>query len=166
MPELTLTCIDLDDTDTLSALGDLWHRAYNSNGPRAPLSNAEASAMVFTCAQQSLWRLTGTYEGRLASMAFGVQLLNNDGVGAPIPGHFLIRLVAVDAPFCNRGFGRQTVSGLLNLAREDGFSEAQLWVVISNIPARQLYERLGFRLSGRRKLDDRGELISHLTASL
>ncbi len=77
-----------------------------------------------------------------------------------------MRLVAVDAPFRNRGFGRETVSGLLSLAREGGFSEVLLWVGISNLPARQIYEHLGFRPSGRRKLDDRGELISHLTASL
>jgi len=111
-------------------------------------------------------RLTGWYERSLVSMAFGVHARENDGAGPPIPGHLLIRFVAVDAPFCNRGFGRETVSGLLSLARERGFSEAQLWVAISNVRARQLYERLGFRLSGRRKLDERGELISHLTASV
>jgi GNAT superfamily N-acetyltransferase len=99
-------------------------------------------------------------------MAFGRASARNDGAGAPIPGLLLMRLVAVDAPFRNRGLGRETVSGLLRLAREGGFSEALLWVGISNLPARQIYERLGFRASGRRKLGDRGELISHLTASL
>ena len=163
---LALSCIDLDDTETLFALGDLWYRAYNSNGPLAPLLNAEASANVFACAEESLWRLTGRYEGHLVSMAFGVKARENDGAGAPIPGHLLIRVVAVDAPFRNRGFGRETVGGLVRLAREGDFSEAQLWVAASNVPARQFYERLGFRLSGRKKLDDRGELISHLTASL
>jgi ribosomal protein S18 acetylase RimI-like enzyme len=166
LPELTLDCIELGDTDTLSALGDVWYRAYNSNGPPLPLSNAEACAVVFACAEQSLWRLAGRHDGRLVSMAFGVQARENDGAGAPIPGHVLIRLVAVDAPFRNRGFGRRTVNGLLGLARESGFSVAQLWVATSSIPAQQLYERLGFRVSGRRKLGDRGELISHLTATL
>ncbi len=99
-------------------------------------------------------------------MAFGLQDRENDGAGAPIPGHVLLRLVAVDASFRHRGFGRETVSGLLRLARESGFSDAHLWVDVLNVPAQQLYERLGFRVSGRRKLDDRGVLISHLTASL
>ena len=84
-------------------------------------------------------------------MAFGVRAREDDGAGAP---------------YRNRGFGRETVSGLLSLGRDCGFSEAHLWVGISNELARQLYERLGFRLSGRRKLDDRGELIAHVTASL
>ena len=96
----------------------------------------------------------------------GVQVRENDGAGAPIVGHVLIRLVAVDAPFRNRGFGRETVSGLLRLARERGFSNAHLWVDVANVAAQQLYERLGFQASGRRKLDDRGECILHLTASL
>ncbi len=99
-------------------------------------------------------------------MAFGVQARDNDGAGAPIPGVFLIRLIAVDAPFRNRGFGQKTVIGLLSLAREGGFSEAQLWVIISNVAARRTYERLGFHASGRRMLDERGELMVHLTISL
>jgi len=166
MPEFTLTCIDVEDTVTLSALGDLWYRSYNSNGPPAPLSNAEASAVVLACAERSLWRLTGKYDGTIVSMAFGVQAREEEGAGAPIPGHLLIRLVAVDPPSQSRGFGRATVSSLLSLAREAGFLEAQLWVSISSEAARRLYEHLGFRLSGRRKLDDRGELIVQLTASL
>ncbi|HTV74317.1 MAG TPA: hypothetical protein VME66_11490 [Candidatus Acidoferrales bacterium] len=153
MSELTFTRIDGDDKAALSALADVWHRAYNSNGPRALLSSAEASAEVFACAETSLWRLAGTYEGRFVSMAFGVQVRENDGAGAPIAAHVLLRCVAVDAPFCNRGFGRETVSALLSLAG-------------SNVRARHLCERLGFRTSGRTKLDERGELISHLTASL
>jgi GNAT superfamily N-acetyltransferase len=99
-------------------------------------------------------------------MAFGVQARESDGAGAPIPGHVLIRFVAVDPPFHNRGFGRKTVSRLLSLAHEAGFSGAQLWLIVSHEPARQLYERLGFRLTGRRQLDDRGELLSQLTRSL
>ncbi len=88
MPELTLTCFDLGDTDTLFALGDLWYRAYNSNGPLAPLSNAEASAVVLECAERSLWRLTGRYEGHVVSMAFGVQARETTVPARRFPGSY------------------------------------------------------------------------------
>jgi len=99
-------------------------------------------------------------------MAFGVQAREHDGAGAAIPGHLLLRFVAVDAPFRNRGFGRETTNARLKLAREGGYSQAQLWVAISNVPARKAYDRLGFRASCRTQVDDRGELLSHFTASL
>jgi len=48
MPELTLNCVDLDDTDTLSAPGNLWYRAYNSNGPVIAATGYDTTGRVAT----------------------------------------------------------------------------------------------------------------------
>ena len=166
IPVFSLTCVEDGDTAALSALGDLWYRAHDVNGSLAPATRSEACALVSACAEDSLWRLAGRFEEQLIAMAIGVQVRENDGAGAPIVGEVLLRCVAVDPSYRNRGFGRKTVGGLLHLACERGFSAAQLWVARSNRPARKLYERLGFRESGREMMDDRGERMSHWNVSL
>lgn len=49
------------------------------------------------------------------------------------------------------GYGREQVLHLLDVARKKGAGVATLEVRESNIPARRLYESLGFRSVGRRR---------------
>lgn len=58
--------------------------------------------------------------------------------------------VAVDPPARRRGLARMLVRHAVRSAREAGAQRAVLEVRESNVPARTLYERLGFRLVTRR----------------
>jgi ribosomal protein S18 acetylase RimI-like enzyme len=50
-----------------------------------------------------------------------------------------------------RGYGRRLCEHALQQLKERGFSDAVLWVLRDNHPARAFYERLGFILDGAHK---------------
>ena len=50
---------------------------------------------------------------------------------------------------------------MLREGRARGFAHFQLWTQANNRRAQRLYEGIGFRRSGREKVDDLDELIVH-----
>jgi ribosomal-protein-alanine N-acetyltransferase len=62
-----------------------------------------------------------------------------------------ITTVAIDETVRRNGIGRQLVVNLLLEAKEAGMLCATLEVRASNAPAVELYEKLGFQVSTRRK---------------
>lgn len=62
-----------------------------------------------------------------------------------------ITKVTVAQPHRNRGLGCALLSELLDISFREGGRIARLEVRESNLPARRLYERLGFTLVGVRK---------------
>lgn len=50
-----------------------------------------------------------------------------------------------------KGVGRVLVETVLQWARTEGHTVVRLWVTETNDPARRLYERCGFTLTGERK---------------
>ena len=56
-----------------------------------------------------------------------------------------VNMVAVHPRFSRRGFARQMVSHLMEIARETGLRALRLDVVDRNTPAQQLYTGLGFQ---------------------
>lgn len=50
-----------------------------------------------------------------------------------------------------QGVGRVLVEAVLQWARTEGHNSVHLWVTETNDPARRLYERCGFALTGERK---------------
>ena len=60
--------------------------------------------------------------------------------------HLFLRLIEIHPDWQNRGIGRQLVLQVLQIAREKG-TPARLQVLKVN-PARHLYERCGFRVTG------------------
>jgi ribosomal protein S18 acetylase RimI-like enzyme len=61
--------------------------------------------------------------------------------------HVFLRVIEIHPDWQNRGIGRQLVLQVLQLAREKG-APARLQVLKVN-PARHLYERCGFRVTGK-----------------
>jgi GNAT superfamily N-acetyltransferase len=53
------------------------------------------------------------------------------------------------------------MQALLREGRARGFAHFQLWTQANNRRAQRLYEGIGFRRSGREKVDDLDELIVH-----
>lgn len=101
----------------------------------------------------------------LIGLALGRQGRGADGAGPPIPGLIHISAVFVDPNHWGQGNGRQLVDALLAHAQMRNYNKAQLWTQRDNERANRLYERLGFRKSGREQ-DHAGEPIAHYELTL
>ncbi|MCM1054392.1 MAG: GNAT family N-acetyltransferase [Bacteroides sp.] len=92
----------------------------------------------------------------------GELLLNTDPAGDYSAGewsralgegeYMIIHALAVDPEVSRRGIGKEMVRFCLNYAEERGFKAIRLDAVPSNIPARRMYEGLGFRFAGEKDL--------------
>src|SRR5580658_7230311 len=67
-----------------------------------------------------------------------------------VAGEWEIENVAVSAELLRRGIANELVQELIQRAKRDSASAVLLEVRESNLPARQLYEKHGFRKVGRR----------------
>lgn len=101
----------------------------------------------------------------VVGMAVGMQALDDDGAGPPLPGLCHISAVFVHPGSWGRGVGAQLVRQVLAEGRARGYETFQLWTHADNARAQRLYEGLGFVRSGREKNDDFGERIVHYTHS-
>ena len=64
--------------------------------------------------------------------------------------HHLLNLV-INKPYQGKGYGQQVMHYLFDHARKQGASSMLLEVRASNHIAKQLYQRLGFNVIGKRK---------------
>jgi len=85
----------------------------------------------------------------------------DDGMGAVISDRGHVSMVFVRPDVWGRGVGREVLWELHRLAAAQGWSTLSLWARISNERARRLYERLGYRSSGRQKFLLSGDSIVH-----
>lgn len=69
-----------------------------------------------------------------------------------VGGEWEIENVAVAAEFLRRGIAKELVRTLIQLAENEAASAILLEVRESNLPARRLYEKHGFREVGRRRM--------------
>lgn len=81
---------------------------------------------------------------------------------ARVVGHLLLRgpqvesamhraslSIGVERPYARQGLGTRLIEVALSYARDEaGLAQLELQVFSTNLPARRLYERLGFRLVG------------------
>jgi ribosomal-protein-alanine acetyltransferase len=73
-------------------------------------------------------------------------------VARHVEGEWELENIVVGSEFRGGGIATQLIEGLLARARETGSSAVFLEVRESNAAARKLYEKAGFRETGRRKL--------------
>lgn len=66
--------------------------------------------------------------------------------------YMIIHALAVDPDFSRKGVGRRMVEFCMDYAKENGFRAIRLDAVPKNLPARHMYESLGFRFAGERDL--------------
>jgi ribosomal-protein-alanine N-acetyltransferase len=69
-----------------------------------------------------------------------------------VGGEWEIENVVVAAEFLRRGIAKELVRTLIQLAEHEAASAILLEVRESNLPARRLYEKHGFREVGRRRM--------------
>jgi ribosomal protein S18 acetylase RimI-like enzyme len=99
--------------------------------------------------------------GVVVGTILGVQGLDQDGAGPPVPGLLHISLLSVAPDRWGQRIGRLLVDEVLDRASVRGFEQAQLWTHADNLRANRLYKAIGFRRSGRVRIDDWGELLVH-----
>ncbi|MBC3843819.1 GNAT family N-acetyltransferase [Streptacidiphilus sp. 4-A2] len=99
--------------------------------------------------------------GPVVGTILGVQGLDQDGAGPPVPGLLHISLLSVAPDRWGQHIGRLLVDQVLDSASARGFEQAQLWTHADNLRANRLYKSMGFRRSGRVRIDDWGELLVH-----
>lgn len=93
-------------------------------------------------------------------MASAQPLRGDDGAGAVIPGACFVNLVYVVPERWGQGIGGVILGALLEEARLQGFSRAQLWThEQENEHAHRLYRRHGFSPTGRTREADDGAVI-------
>ena len=102
----------------------------------------------------------------LIGTILAVQGLSQDGAGPPVPGLLHVSLLSVAPDRWGRHVGRLLVEAVLTRGAADGYQEAQLWTHADNLRANRLYKAMGFRRSGRVRVDDWGELLVHYRRSL
>lgn len=94
-------------------------------------------------------------------MVLGSLAHANDGVGDPLPDVLHVSYMAVDPKNWGRGIASLLLEDLATVAVAAGYRRLQLWVANDNDRARNLYERMGYLASGRKKAGDGGVPIVH-----
>ena len=92
----------------------------------------------------------------------GAFLLNTDPAGDYSAGewsrdiadgeYMIIHALAVDPDLSRKGTGKAMVEFCLNYAKEKGYKAIRLDAVPENLPARRMYEGLGFSFAGEKNL--------------
>ena len=118
-------------------------------------------------AQQPDAALYVAVEGEdLIGMLLSLPARFDDGAGGVIPHARHITGVAVLPAWRRRGVGRALLGAALDDARAKLCELVTLWTPADNEPARRLFERHGFRPTGRIEEDDAGTPMLHLLAQL
>ena len=145
------------DTDRLGAIHVLaWQAAYRGVMPDAYLDALEPAQRA------AMWRqfvdrppagrhldvvTTGPPDDDLAGFA----CYGPAGDTAPDTGE--LYAVNLDPARWGRGLGTALVGHVADRLRDDGFTDAVLWVVPANTRARAVYERLGWCADGGAQTD-------------
>jgi ribosomal protein S18 acetylase RimI-like enzyme len=95
----------------------------------------------------------------IVGMALAMQGLADDGAGSPVPGLCFISMVFVVPDRWGEGIGGRVVEAVVAEAESRGYDRAHLWTHADNRRAQRLYERHGFRRTGREIVDDLGDRI-------
>ncbi len=102
-----------------------------------------------------------------AAMTVVVQGRADDGASdQPEPGLAHVTMVAVRPDLWGRGYGESVLRHAVERAARQGYRRAQLWTPANNSRARSLYERLGWKPSGRQRHTEDHELLIHYELDL
>lgn len=150
-----------------ATITELWQHAHATrrNGRPLPASQvAYAERRLGTEGSLLLVAEEPDEEGRSADLVgtiLGLRGLADDGAGPPVPGLLHISMLSVAPDRWGRHVGRMLLEAMLAEAVRHGYDQAQLWTHADNLRANRLYKVMGFKRSGRARIDDWGELIVH-----
>jgi ribosomal protein S18 acetylase RimI-like enzyme len=151
------------DLETAAAVWLSANLARRDGRPLTPEHGARVRAVL---ARPDTFLLIAEGQTGVVGMAAAMQGRADDGAGPPVPGLCHVGMVAVVPERWGEGIGDRLVDALFAAARERGYRQAQLWTHADNLRAQRLYDRRGFRRSGRQKIDDLGEPIVYYARPL
>lgn len=143
----------------------VWREASTARRSGEPVPATRERRLRDQMFVQDAFLVVADDNATIIGMALGMQANASDGVGPPVVGLCHVSAVFVSPRRWGQGVGRSLMAFLFSQARRRGYDAAQLWTQADNRRAQLLYERLGFRRSGREHHDDLGELIVHYERS-
>jgi 8-oxo-dGTP pyrophosphatase MutT (NUDIX family)/GNAT superfamily N-acetyltransferase len=147
--------------DDREALAVLWKAANDERRARLGLPVGESVGSAIE--RPGAFGVGVFDDGELVSAAVAMPARSDDGRGVGnVAGVAHISSVATRPDRWGEGLGGQAIRAVLSHARRHGYAHVQLWTHLTNAGALRMYDREGFVLSGREKLDDFGEQIVHL----
>lgn len=153
--------LTLDDSATLTSL---WQAANNARRQSIGLPALPEGEEVLS--RPGAFGV-GRYDDKLVSAAVAMPARGDDGRSEHrVPGLAHISSVMTAPDRWGEGLGGRVVRAVFSHAIRRGFARAQLWTQASSIAAQRVYERAGFRPSGRERLDADGEPIVHYLCDL
>jgi ribosomal protein S18 acetylase RimI-like enzyme len=161
VPELPLVRAGRAEDADAAVAG--WRQAQAARRSGEPLPVGQDERVRGYLAKSDSFFVVADDGGRLVGMALGMQALEDDGAGPPMPGLCHISMVFVHPDRWGEGLGKLLMRRLVAEAEQRGFRAFQLWTQADNGRALGLYEGMGFARSGREKDDDLGEHVVHLT---
>ena len=144
----------------------VWRAASTARHGGRPVAVERETRLRRSAHQPDAFLLIADAAGQVVGMGLGMQGLADDGAGPPVPGLCFISMIAVAPDRWGEGLGGRVVDAMLTEARARGYVRAYLWTRADNVRAHRLYERRGFRRSGREREDDLGESIVHYEGAL
>ena len=163
MTEVVLRCGSAADGELAVAV---WRAASAARRGGRPVRAEHEERVRSYTRKPHAFLLLAEDAGEVVGMGVGMQGLADDGAGPPVPELCHIAMIFVAPERWGEGIGGRVLSGVLEEARSRGYERAQLWTHADNARAQRLYERQGFRRTGREKGDDLGEWIVHYERTL
>ncbi len=71
--------------------------------------------------------------------------------------------IYMDPEFIGKGIGSELMKYALNVLKNDGYKKATLWVLTTNENSRKFYEKKGWKIKGKTKIDKRDDFGLHET---
>ena len=153
-----------EPADVASAVA-VWRAANTARRGGRPVPPEHEARVRGYVGKPDAFLIVADDRGEIVGMALGMQGLADDGAGPPLAGLCHVAMVFVSPARWGEGIGGRLVDALLAAAGSRGYDRVQLWTHLDNPRAQHLYERHGFRPTGREK-EELGESIMHYARSL
>lgn len=142
---------------------ELWQASHEVRRNGRPLATGQVLRAQKRLAEEASLLLLAEEppDGTLVGCILAVPGRAGDGAGEPLPGLVHLTMMCVAPDHWGRQIGRGLLEAALAESARRGYDRAQLWTHADNLRANRLYRGMGFRRSGRVRIDDWGELIVH-----
>lgn len=155
---MTVRTARISDADALGRLNaevQLMHAIARPSRFKPPSSEAFAPSLLATLlADRDVYLFVSEDDGRTVGYVYARIVRRPEDVFVYAVDMLVVEQVAVSATHRRRGHGERLVRHVLDLARRQGITRAELTVWSFNAAARAFYERLGFSVTTERMARD------------
>jgi len=137
----------------------VWQAANIARGKHTP---AERVARVVEKLQEpTAVPYVAASDAGIVGMALLEPCRADDGAGAVVPDTLHISMVFIDPISQRQGIGSRLMRYALDSAHASGVSSVSLWTGCENTGARKLYEVLGMKPTGARRVNEAVEWVRY-----